>query len=447
MLISDHRLISQDQAFALLDQIMQQSEAEDVFVQLLTGTQALTRYSENQITQNLSQTRVQLKITSYFGTRSASSTTTDLSSEAITDTLRRAETLANIAPENPEWVPLLTQQTYEERTPTFDLATVNFSPQERGKQVQAICHLSQGAGVNGAGTLSTDATMLAIANSQGVKAYNCTTTADFSFTARVDDGSSWTERTAWGIAELPISQLAEQVITRAYESRHPQEIQPGQYDVVFEGAAFASLLEWLIWNLDARFADEGCSFMSRTDAQGNPDGNYLGEPLFSPLVQVRRDPGHPLLQTLTFFEDGLPNTALEIITDGIPQTLAYSRYWAAKQGKAPTGQLSPFVMSGSDQSVADLIAQTERGIFVSRAWYVGYVNPKTLELTGMTRDGTFWIENGKIAYPIRNLRFNQSVPELLKNVEAVSASQRYGRSVVPGVKVKSFRFSSVTDSV
>jgi predicted Zn-dependent protease len=203
----------------------------------------------------------------------------------------------------------------------------------------------------------------------------------------------------------------------------------------------------VIWNLDARAADEGRSFMSRTDNSGKPIGNRVGEQMFSPLVQVQRNPAHPLLQLGTFFSDGLSDRYTEVIKDGVPQTLSYSRYWAQQQRKEPTGAMYPFVMSGSNQSLADLITQTERGILVSRSWYVRYVNPKTLEVTGMTRDGTFWIEEGQIAYPIKNLRFNQSLPDMLRDVDALSTVQRFGSSVVPGVRVKAFNFSSVTDSV
>jgi predicted Zn-dependent protease len=187
--------------------------------------------------------------------------------------------------------------------------------------------------------------------------------------------------------------------------------------------------------------------MSRTDEAGKPSGNRLGEQMFSPLVQVQRHPAHPLLQLGTCFGDGLSNHYTEVIKDGIPQTLSYSRYWAQQQGKEPTGGMFPIVMSGSNQSLTDLIAQTERGILVNRSWYVRYINPRTLEVTGMTRDGTFWIEDGQIAYPIKNLRFNQSLPDMLRDVDALSTVQRFGSSVIPGVRVKAFNFSSVTDSV
>jgi predicted Zn-dependent protease len=209
----------------------------------------------------------------------------------------------------------------------------------------------------------------------------------------------------------------------------------------------SSLLPWVIWNLDARAADEGRSFMSRTDEKGKSIGNRVGEQMFSSLVQVRRDSAHPLLQSGRFFGDGLSDRYLEVIKDGVPQTLSYSRYWAQKQQKEPTGSFYPIVMTGSEKHLADLIEQTERGILVSRAWYVRYVNPRTLEVTGMTRDGTFWIEDGRLAYPIKNLRFNQSLPQMLSNLEALSQVQRCGSSVIPGCKVKDFHFSSITDSV
>lgn len=436
-------LLSEDQSLCLIDSVIQQSEAEGVFVSLSANESALSRFSENQMTQNLSRNKFSLSITSYFGKRSASASTTELDPQAITETIRRAEELARIAPEDPEWVPLLEPQDYELRTPAFDEATATFSPLARGEMVQRVCALSAKAGVEGSGTLSTEAFLEGVGNSRGLRACDRGTKADFSFTARIEDGSSWGQRTAFAVDQLPIESVTQQLIQRALSSRQPREVSPGKYPVVFDGAAFQELLSWVIWNLDARAADEGRSFMSRIDEAGN----RLGEQLFSPLVQVQRNPAHPLLQFGTFFADGLSNRYLEVIKDGIPQTLSYSRYWAQQQGKEPTGAMYPIVMSGSNHTIADLIAQTERGILVNRAWYVRYVNPKTLEVTGMTRDGTFWIEEGQIAYPIKNLRFNQSLPEMLGDVDALSREQRFGSSVVPGVRVKEFNFSSVTDSV
>jgi predicted Zn-dependent protease len=439
--------ITEDEALSLIESAIEQSEAEGVFVSLNASESALSRFSENQISQNISKNRFNMSVTSYFGHRSATASTSELEAEAIAQTIRRSEDLARFAPEDPEWVPLLEPQSYDRTDPAFDPQTTNLSPLKRGEIVQQVCSRARNRGVDGSGTLSTTTTAQAIGNSLGLRAFSRTTEADFSFTARVDSGSSWTHRTAWSVAQLPVEEMAEQAIARSLASRNPREVKPGIYPVVFEAAAFAELLSWVMWNLDARAADEGRSFMSRLNTAGQPDGNRVGEPLFSPLVQVQRDRTHSLLQSSPFFEDGLSNSYLEVIKDGIPQTLSYSRYWAQQQGQEPTGIMSPIVMTGSQDALADLIAQTERGILVSRAWYVRYVNPRTLEVTGMTRDGTFWIEGGQIAYPIKNLRFNQRLPEMLENVEAVSSVQRFGRSVVPGVKVGAFNFSSVTDSI
>ncbi|MEB3831038.1 TldD/PmbA family protein [Phormidium sp. CCY1219] len=440
-------LISEEDALSVVDSAIAQSEAEGVFVSLSAGESSLSRFSENQITQNISRNRFKLTITSYFGKRSASASTSEQTPEAIAQTLRRSEELARIAPEDPEWVPLLEPQVYDARIPGFDEATATITPLTRGEKVQQVCRLSRKAGVEGFGTLSAEVSLQAVGNSLGLRACNQGTEADFSFTAKVDGGSSWNRRTAWAIDRIPMPEIAHKVIDRAFASQNPRKVSPDSYPVIFDAAAFADLLPWVIWNMDARAADEGRSFMSRTDDSGKPVGNYVGEQLFSPLVQVQRDPGHPWLQSGTFFNDGLSNRYLKLIENGIPQTLSYSRYWAQQQDKTPTGTLYPIAMTGSDKSLSDLIAATPRGILVSRAWYVRYVNPRTLEVTGMTRDGTFWIEDGAIAYPIENLRFNQRLPEMLHQIDALSTPQRFGGCVVPGVRVKAFNFTSITESV
>lgn len=440
-------LPSEDQALALIDTVLAESVADAAFVSFSVGEEALSRFSENQMSQNLSRTHLKVTVTSSFGQRSAASATNDLDLDALRKTLRRSEDLARIAPVDPEWVPPLPPQDYGDRPAAFDPATAALSPLTRGQVIQTVCDHCRQAGAEGAGTFSTEASLLAIGNSLGLRAVGCWTEASFNLTARMDDGSAWDHRTDWAWEALPIATLTEQVIQKAARSRQPRDLAPGVYPVILTGAAFADLLSYVIWSLDARSADEGRSFMSRIDATGQASGNYLGEPLFSPLIDLRRDPTHPLLQSLPFGRDGLPKPVLPIIQAGVPQTLAYSRYWANQQGRQPTGSLFPVVMAGSDHSLDDLIAQSDRTLLISRAWYVQHVNPRTLEVTGMTRDGTFWIEAGQIAYPVKNLRFNQSLPDMLRDLDALGSSQRFGSMVVPDVRVKAFRFSSVTDSI
>ena len=439
--------ISKEEALALIDFAIATSQADGVLVSISASETALSRFSENQISQNVRKNTFNLSVTSYFGKRSATASTTELERDAIALTVKRSEELASIAPEDPEWVELLPPQTYSDRQPAFARATATLSPLKKGEIIQQVCSLSKDAGVNGSGTLSFQVGLNAIGNSKGLRGCDLTTEADFSFTARVDNGSSWNRCTAWSIDDLPIIELTKKVIQRAIASKNPRAIEPGDYTVVFEPSAFASLLPWVIWNLDARAADEGRSFMSLRDDSGQPIGNKVGEQLFNPIVQIERNSAHPLLQGARYFGDGLSNEKLDIVKDGIPKTLSYSRYWAKEQDQEPTGAMYPIVMTGSQRSVTDLIADTERGIFVSRAWYVRYVNPRTLEVTGMTRDGTFLIEDGQISDPIKNLRFNQCLPEMLNNLVAVSQAKRCGSSVIPGCKVENFHFSSITESI
>jgi predicted Zn-dependent protease len=234
-------LPSQDEALSLIESTIKQSEAEGVFISLNANESALSRFSENQISQNISKNKFNLTITSYFGKRSASASTTELDKDAIAQTLRRSEELARFAPEDPEWMPLLSPQTYEEYTSAFDLVTANLSPLKRGEIVEKVCSLSRQARVDGSGTLSTSVSLQAIGNSEGLLACDRQTEADFSFTARQDNGSSWSNRTAWGIEQLPIEEISEKVIQRAIASRNPQEITPGDYTVILEAAAMSSL--------------------------------------------------------------------------------------------------------------------------------------------------------------------------------------------------------------
>ena len=445
MLVTE-KIITEDRALELIEKAIALSQAEGVFVSLGSSESVLSRFSENQISQNVHKNRFNLTVTSYFGRKSASASTTELDSEAISNTLRRSEELARFAPEDPEWVELLSPQTYEDRTPGFDESLLQFSPLQRGEKVQQVCDLAMKSGVEGSGTFSSSISLSAIGNSKGLRVAQQGTDASFSFTAKQGNGSSWNQLSAIEVRALPILETAQKTIEKAIASRNPQAIEPGDYTVIFEPQAMASLLPWVIWNLDARAADEGRSFMSRSDEKGN-SGNRVGEQLFSPLVQVQRNPAHPLLQSGVFFGNGLPNSKLDLIANGIPQTLSYSRYWAQQQNKQPTGSFYPIVMQGGDKTTEELIASTEKGILVTRAWYVRYVNPRTLEVTGMTRDGTFLIENGKISHPIKNLRFNQSLPEMLNNIVDLGEARRCGSSVIPGCKVDNFHFSSVTDSV
>ncbi|AFY36863.1 peptidase U62 modulator of DNA gyrase [[Leptolyngbya] sp. PCC 7376] len=442
MVATAPRLISQEQAFDWVDKIIARAESDGVSVYIEERESALGRFGENQIRQNLQKNQFEIRITSYFKQQSASVTTVAQDLDGIISALRRSEDLARVAPADPEWIPLLEPQTYVDFSAKFDEATYSYSPLERGELIQKVCQQSAAAGTEGSGILSTSATAYALGNSAGLRAYDKKTNAEFSFTAKIGNGSSWGSRTAWGLEELPIEQIVATTLQRATMAQNPTRLEPDTYPVVFGAGAIANLIPRMIWNMSARSADEGRSFFS-----GEEGSNRLGEKLFNDKVNLYRDPNHPLFQFSAFSSGGLPGDRLPIIEAGVVKNLNYDRYWATQKNCAPNGSFFPLVMAGTDQTLADLIAGTERGIFVNRAWYVQSVNRKTLELTGMTRDGAFWIENGKLAQPIYNLRFNETLPNLLNNIEAIATPERHGSSVVPAIKTSAFHFSSVTDSI
>lgn len=441
--------LAPDRALEILDRAAAQSDADGVFLALEETDSALTRFAENQTIQNLAAVERVLSVTSEFGRRRATSTTSDLSPEAIADVLARSRALARVAPEDPEWVPLLEPGESVARTGVCDGETADLSPLARGERVRAVCDRAAGAGFVGSGTLSTVRTVRAIANSRGLRRADAWTRADFALTARGDTGSSWSRCTASAIADLPADERVATVLARAARAQRPRPLEPGVYPAILTPAATADLLfPWLPLQLDARAADEGRSFASQADGDGQPAGNRQGETCFSPLATLRRDPAHPLLGLPSFDGEGLPLPPLDLIRNGRLETLSYSRYWADRQGRAPTGELRGLVLAGDAARDLDaLVADTERGVLICRAWYVRYVNPKTLEVTGMTRDGTFWIENGKISHPVCNLRFNQRLPEFLRDLDAVGRVERYGDAAVPAVRTRAFQFSSTTDSV
>ncbi|MEM9512991.1 MAG: DNA gyrase modulator, partial [Cyanobacteria bacterium P01_E01_bin.48] len=252
-------MLDEDRALSLVEEAIAASDADGVFVTVEAGTSALSRFSDNQMTQNLSRTRFSLSITSYVGERSATTTTTELNGDAIRATVQRSRELAEIAPIDPEWVPLLGPQTYPQYESGFDEATATCSARQRGERVHRSCELSQRAGVAGSGSLSTDEKLTAIGNSTGLRASDRRTEAEFSFTARIDDGTGWHQRTAWNLGALPIEALVRDAIARAQASRHPRPIAPATYPVIMTPAAVAELASWIMWNLDARAADEGRS--------------------------------------------------------------------------------------------------------------------------------------------------------------------------------------------
>jgi predicted Zn-dependent protease len=219
-------------------------------------------------------------------------------------------------------------------------------------------------------------------------------------------------------------------------------LEPGKYTVILEPLAASDMLSNMVRGFDARSAEEGRSFMSKKGG-----GTRLGEQLFNEQVNIYSDPFNADLPSATWNGDGIPQEKVTWVENGVVKNLSYSRYWAQQKGVKPVPGASRVIMEGGTASLEDLIKSTERGILVTRFWYIRSVDPQTLLLTGLTRDGTFYIENGKIMYPVKNFRFNESPIIMLNNVEALGKPQRSGNMIVPPMKIRDFTFSSLSDAV
>ena len=235
---------------------------------------------------------------------------------------------------------------------------------------------------------------------------------------------------------------------KASESADARALEPGKYTVILEPHAAAGLISFMMRFFDARTADEGRSFLSKAGG-----GNKLGEQIYDPRVNISADPWHPDAPVMPWDQEGLPREAMPIIQDGKVVNLNYSRYWAQQQGQRAVGSPGNLIMAGGEGTTADLVAGTDRGILVTRTWYIRMVDPQTVLLTGLTRDGTFYIENGRIVHPVKNFRFNESPVIMLNNIDElgrpvlVSGDESSFAMLLPPMRLRDFTFSSLSDAV
>ena len=290
----------------------------------------------------------------------------------------------------------------------------------------------------------------AIANTKGNYGYQKSTNVDFTCTVRTDDGrgSGWVARNVGDVSKFDAKSDIRTAIQKAKGSADAKALEPGKYTVILEPAASAGLISFMMFGFDARQADEGRSFLSKKGG-----GNKIGEKVFDERVNIFADPWDAESAVVPWDDDGLPREKMPVVTKGVVDYLQYSRYWAQKQGKKAVGQPGNLIMAGGDKSTQDLIKGTKKGVLVTRTWYIRMVDPQTVLLTGLTRDGTFYIENGEIRYPIKNFRFNESPAIMLNNIEELGKPMRVADDespfvmMIPPMKLRDFTFTSLSDAV
>ncbi|RPD46227.1 TldD/PmbA family protein [Hymenobacter sediminis] len=442
-------ILSQTEAQAILKKVLSFSKADECEATLNGQTGGNVRSARNAISTSGGIDNVALTVESRFGKRSGVATCNQFDDATLRNCVQRAEEIARLAPESPEYMPLLGPQKYLASPQSFAKSTADITPDYRATQVGASMKLCDEKKLTSAAFLNDSAGFVAKRNSKGLEAYQQVSGLEFSITVRTPDGTGSGYATADynDSSKFDARRLTQIAADKAAGSRNAQALEPGKYTVILEPAALvantdASLLAALMGALDARNADEGRSFLSKKGG-----GNRKGEKLFDERVTIYSDPTHPEIADLTFSGDGRPQQKITWIEKGVVKNLYTSRYWAQKAGIPDIPRPGGWIMEGGSQSTADLIKGTQRGILVTRLWYIRPVDPQTLLYTGLTRDGTFYIENGKIKHPVKNFRFNESPIIMLNNLEAIGKPVRVGGNLVPPLKIRDFTFTSLSDAV
>jgi predicted Zn-dependent protease len=444
--------LSREEAGHLLREAIGQSAAEQTEALIEARHESLTRFANNEIHQNVTSVNHTLTLRARVGRRTGTASTNRLDSSGLRQVADRALAIARLSPEDPG-LPDLAPSATVPALDAFDAATAASTPEERAAAVGPVMIEAAARDLNAAGALSTVAGTLAFANSRGVLAVQPETYSQFTCTVRSENSSGWVDRHRRDARALDVATLGRVAIDKAERSRNPGSIEPGRYTVVLEPIAVAELVMFLATlGLGAQAEQEGRSFMA----------GKLGERITGERVTLVDDPYDARAFGRPFDFEGTPRQRVTLIERGVARGVVHDRRTAKRAGVESTGHASPppategplpysLVLSTGDTPLEQLIASTERGILVTRFWYNRVVDPKQTLITGMTRDGTFMIENGKLTRGLRNLRFNENVLGVLERADAWSRDAEptvfdyVGNCVVtPALRVRDFRFTGVS---
>ena len=441
--------LSRNEASDISEKLLAQTQADAFVIELDGGEDHNLRFSRGSATTNNSATRLNLKISSHINGRVGSMTTTSLDTQTLETTQRRSEEIARLLPPDPEYILPLGPQHYENSTRYHDDAKLL---QVDALVVHAQHAIAQGQlmNVETYGCVNGARHFNALATSSGLFSFERRSEIDLSVTARTrtDSWSGWAGAHEFFAPRLNAAQIALNACKKAAASAAPKELEPGAYTVILEPEATAELAFWLMSAMDARAADEGRSFYARPGG-----GSLIGEKLFDEKLTIRVDPNDPLAPESSTGYEGVPHRSRAFIKNGVLTALYRSRTWAHKINAEPIPFARNFIVEGGATSLEEMIRATKRGVLITRLWYTNLLEPRALLLTGLTRDGNFLIENGRLTAPARNMRFNQSLGALFSSIEALSPTQRTWRAVgtgapaAPALLVKDFLFSSQSSGI
>ena len=443
-------MLTEQECRDVVERVRSFSKADEVQVSLGAGELAHLRHARNTPSTGGLVATLTLGVQSTFGSRRATAQVNQLDRDSIETVVRRSEELALRAPEDPEFVPALGPQEYV-AVPAETAEEESERLERLSSGVAGCIEAARAAGVVSAGFAEARASVTCLANSAGLFGYHRSQEAHFSQTVRTSDGrgSGWASSAGRTAGELEFERCARTAIDKARASTGARPLAPETVPAVLEPACVATLLGLFAAGMDARNADEGRSFFAREDG-----GTRLGETLFPDWIELVSDPAHRLVPTLPWGEDGLPHGRTEWVRSGTVQNLHCARFWAQKSERTPLAPPPNLILRDAERSLEDLIASVERGVLITDLWYVREVDPRTMLYTGLTRDGVFWIEGGKVTHPVNNFRWNESPVRVLKNALGCSRAMRVGgrggsarNALVPALAVGEFALTSVSEAI
>jgi len=433
------------------DRLLARSTADACVIGVEGGEEQSLRFARGGATTNMAVADLTVRISSHVAGRIGSVAVSCLDDDSLDIALARSEEIARLLPADPNYVAPLGPQAYA-RSRRYDEATGMLT---LGALTEAAARvIDEGARreVETFGCAGSGRRFEALATSAGLFAYDRRSEIEISATARnrADTWSGWAGANKFCVGALDVAGVARRACDKAAHDDAPVDLDPGRYTVIFEPAATAELARWLLHMMNARAADEGRSFFSRKGG-----GIKLGEAVFDAKLTLRSSPADPLAPEGAIGFEGVPHESRLWIENGVVSTLYRSRFWAQKTEREAVPHARCFTMGGGgDASLDDMIRATRRGVLVTRLWYTNMVDPRSLLLTGLTRDGNFLIENGRVVAPARNMRFNESLSALFARIEAMGPTERVWRAMgaggtcaAPPMLVEGFHFSSKSSGI
>lgn len=435
---------------ALAEKTLGFFSADEAEVRLVGGEDLVLRSANNDISSNGLVGSLSAHLTASFGKRSATISLNQTDEASLRAAVAKVEAMARLAPENPEHLPPVEPASSYERPPTWSEDTASMDPASALARVRPVLEAARRAKLETASFFERSVEHSVYANSRGVLVGHRGTSLGFSITARTAEGrgSGWASLQANDLADFDLEPVGDRALAKAAASRNAAARPAGRTTVVLEPAAARDLLGLLLWGLDRRDFDEGRSFLK---GWVEPGEDPVGRLLFDERVTLLSDPMDSRAPCEAQ-QSGQARRRTLWIEKGVLRTLPVERYWAGKKGIPPQPWPGNLLFPGEGHSLDDLIARVEDGVLVSRLWYLRLVSPETLLYTGLTRDGTFAIRDGKIAGPVNNFRFNESPAKLLKNLlgsgvpERVLGSESSMPILAPPLLVRDFNLSSVSDA-